>query len=177
MTNTTPSPANEAQKLGKGMIIATWLIVLGLLTAFFSNWLDAKRNPNQQVASLINTDGTAEVTLIRNSSGHYVATGYINERAVEMIVDTGATAVTVPLGLANLLGLRKGPEMQAETANGTITTYATLIDKIQIGDIVLHDIGASINPYSDQVLLGMTVLKKLEFTQRGNTLTLRQYPQ
>jgi len=38
---------------------------------------------------------------------------------------------------------------------------------------------ASINPAMGQqeVLLGMSFLKHLEFTQRGNTLTLRQYAQ
>jgi aspartyl protease family protein len=37
---------------------------------------------------------------------------------------------------------------------------------------------ASINPAVDNIgiLLGMSVLKQLEFTQRGDTLILRQHP-
>ena len=57
--------------------------------------------------------------------------------------------------------------------------FLTRLDSISIGDIEIRDIRATINPNTDDddILLGMTFLKHLEFTQRGNTLTLRQYPQ
>jgi len=40
----------------------------------------------------------------------------------------------------------------------------------------LHDVRALVAPglSGDQVLLGMSALKQLEFTQRGGTLLLRQ---
>jgi len=40
----------------------------------------------------------------------------------------------------------------------------------------LHDISATIydDPHNDRILLGMSFLKELEFTQRDNVLTLRQ---
>ena len=46
------------------------------------------------------------------------------------------------------------------------------------GDISLQNVRATINPgyKSNQILLGMSFLKHLEFSQRGDTLTLRQYP-
>jgi aspartyl protease family protein len=42
----------------------------------------------------------------------------------------------------------------------------------------LHDLPASINPNvnDDIILLGMSFLKHIEFTQRGDTLILKQYP-
>jgi aspartyl protease family protein len=43
------------------------------------------------------------------------------------------------------------------------------------GPFDLRDVPASINPgmADNQVLMGMSVLKHLEFTQRGDTLILR----
>jgi aspartyl protease family protein len=51
------------------------------------------------------------------------------------------------------------------------------LEKVSIGDISLEGVRASINPNvrDMDILLGMSFLKNLEFTQRGNTLILRQY--
>ena len=51
----------------------------------------------------------------------------------------------------------------------------TEINKLSIGQITLYNVDANINPgmQSGHVLLGMSALKQLEFTQRGNTLILR----
>jgi len=166
---------HPTRRLGKGMAIAAWLLVLGLLTLFFNNWLEDQRNPNRQVHGMTAANGVREVILQRNRYGHYVANAAINGRAVEVLLDTGATLVSVPDGLARALDLRRGPAIPVETANGTITTYATRLSRIQLGDIVVHDVTAAINPRSDDVLLGMSFLKHLEFTQRGDTLTLHQY--
>lgn len=161
--------------IGKGMIIAAWVLVLGLLLMFFNQMLSIQRNPNQKISSHLSSDNIRIVVLKRNRSGHYVATGLINNYPVELMLDTGATHVSVPAKLAKKLNLKKGAPVKTITANGTITTYTTILDKVQLGDIVLHKVRASLNPYSNDVLLGMSFLKKLEFTQRGNTLTIKQY--
>lgn len=168
---------STGQRLGKGMITVTWLVVLGLLTWFFNQWLDSAHNPNQQAQSQLSTEGVREVMLVRNRSGHYVASGTINGVSVEFLLDTGATDVSIPETLARRLQLTRGSPMPAFTANGTITTYATRLDTIELGGIELRDIRASINPFmqGEDVLLGMSFLKHLEFTQRGNTLTLKEY--
>jgi aspartyl protease family protein len=50
------------------------------------------------------------------------------------------------------------------------------VETVSLGDIQLHNIRASINPYApdDDVLLGMSFLKELEMVQRGDVLILRQ---
>ncbi len=172
-----PDNHSTAQRLGKGMITLVWIMLLGLLTWFFNGWLDDQRNPNRQTQVRISSEGVREVVLERNRQGHYVATGNINGQTVEFLLDTGATEVSIPAGVARELGLRRGASLMAQTANGTIMTYATLLDSIELGGIVLHDIRANINPYMEgnSILLGMSFLKHLEFTQRGNTLTLKEY--
>ncbi len=165
------------QRLGSSIIVIAWIILLVMLTLFFNKYLRHQHNPNENVISYNKAD-YQEVKLQRNRYGHYVASGEINGKPVEFILDTGATMVSIPERIADTLRLERGPVMEVSTANGTIPVYATRLDEIQLGDIVLRDIRASINPYMDEdgILLGMSFLKHLEFSQRGEQLTLRQYP-
>ena len=93
------------------------------------------------------------------------------------MLDTGATDISIPAGLAQELGLQRGATIYFQTANGPAAGYSTVLDSVAIGHIRLRDVRASINPNVQDldILLGMTFLKHLEFTQRGNSLTLRQY--
>lgn len=169
-----PSP-DEHNRLGRAMTFIGWIIALALLTLFSSRLLDRQRNPNQHIAGGTDDRGAATVVLERNRQGHYIATAQINGLPVEVMLDTGATLVSIPSSLARRLALEKGPPMQSSTANGTITTHATTLDSVQLGDITLHKVRASINPNDSDILLGMSFLKQLEFTQRGDTLILRDY--
>jgi aspartyl protease family protein len=168
--------APTSGRVGAIMTVLAWIVVLGLLSAFFSGWLEQRDNPNQQVRTQLNSEGVREVVLEQNRAGHYVANGAINGEAVTFLLDTGATSVSVPGGLAAELGLKRGAPLRAKTANGTITTYATRLDEVQLGSIAIENIRADINPRmrGKEVLLGMSFLRKLEFTQRDRTLTIRQ---
>ncbi len=175
MTDPDTSPS-DSDRIGVVMTVLAWLVVLGLVSAFFSGWLDKRDNPNQQVRSEISADGVREVVLRQNRAGHYVANGAINGHPVTFLLDTGATSVSVPASVARRLGLKSGAPMRAITANGTITTYATRLDNVRLGNIQLENVRADINPHmqSEEVLLGMSFLRKLEFTQRNRELTIRQ---
>ncbi len=163
--------------MGIWMVIAMWAIVLWLFTMFFNKWSEHEYNPNQKLANIVTTDGVREIVLERNRWGHYVTAGFINNKPVTFMLDTGATDIAIPLSVAEELQLRRGPAVYFQTANGTAMGYATILDSVAIGHIELHNVRASINPNvrDMEILLGMTFLKHLEFTQRGDTLTLRQY--
>ena len=169
-------PQTDTGRIGKVMTFAAWILGLALLTWIFSGVLDWQRNPNSRVETRITGEDSREVVLKRNRQGHYIATGNINGQRVEFLLDTGATHVSVPASTAQRLALRPGPPRRVQTANGLITTYATTLDSVKLGDIELTGVAASINPHSSarEVLLGMAFLKHLELVQRGNTLTLRQ---
>jgi len=158
------------------MVYAAWILAALLLTWVFSGLLDRQRNPNVGVQTSTGADNVKEVVLKRNRFGHYVANGEINGGTVEFLLDTGATVVSVPIGLARRLQLQAGASRVVETANGPMVTYATTLNSVKIGDIELTNVAASINPNSGsrEVLLGMTFLKHLELFQRGDTLTIRQ---
>lgn len=169
---------SSIKKIGTGMTIAAWIVVLGLATWYFNGFLESQHNPNENIVTT-QANGVREITLQRNRFGHYVSSGKINNVDVRFMLDTGATSVSIPQRTADKLQLVRGLPYEASTANGTITVYATNLNEIQIGDIVLRDIRASINPYMDvdDILLGMSFLKHLEFTQRDDQLILRQYNQ
>lgn len=156
------------------MTVLAWVSALGLFSLLFEDVLNEQFNPNSAPISQL-SNGQATVVLQRNRYGHYVTSGRINGQQVVFMVDTGASNVSVPANIARQLGLQRGPSGRAQTANGTVTVYQTNIAELRIGDIRLYDVVGSINPGMEgpDILLGMSVLKQLEFTQRGDTLTLK----
>ncbi len=177
MQQQEPQP-NPNRRMAGWMITGVWLLVFGLLTLFFQNYLEKERNPNRNVAALTADNGAREVILQRNRFGHYNVTGKINGRPVEFLLDTGATHIAIPSGVAKRLGLSRLYETNIHTANGNARAYGTKLDLVSVGPIALSDRKAMITPgmTGEVVLLGMGFLKDIEFTQRGDLLILRQYP-
>ena len=155
------------------MIYLMWLAVLVLLTLVFGRL--AERTGQSDADVIIGEDGREGLVLSRTSDGHYRAQGEINEQSVVFLLDTGASDVNIPAGVAEDLGLKRGAPLRAQTANGTITVYATRLNRVSLGPLHLSNVRASVNPHmqGEHVLLGMSFLKQLEFEQKGGTLTLR----
>lgn len=162
--------------IGQGMLVASFAFGLVLLTFIFDSWLSNEANPNRDPRSYETAGGDREVVLERNRQGHYVAGGEVNNVPVTFLLDTGATDVAIPANVAERAELQPGTAGQAFTANGAVTVYTTLVDTLRIGNIVLEDVRASITPSmpGDTILLGMSALQQVEFSQRGGELTLRQ---
>ena len=158
------------------MIIVMWILFLLLLYYGFDEVLEQQYNPNQNINSSAALDASPTVTLKRNKYGHYVASGMINHHPVVFMLDTGASDISIPANIARDIGLEKGASQTYQTANGPIVGYLTRLDSVSLGPITLHELRASINPneQGEAILLGMSFLKHLEFTQRGDTLTLRK---
>ncbi len=154
------------------MLIMAALAMLGVMWLFFDDALQERENPNRQLSV---QPGANELVLRRNRAGHYLAPGTINGQPVVFLLDTGATHVSVPAHLGPALGLSPGAHGQVMTANGTVTVRATTIDELGLGPFRVRNVRSHLNPgfRDDQVLLGMSVLKQLEFTQRGDVLILR----
>lgn len=162
------------RRLGRGMMWLASLALLGLLWVSFDGYLEGLRNPNRDLSVQA---GQTELVLKRNRAGHYIAPGTINGEAVTFLLDTGATLVSVPAHLGDTLGLVPGAPARVSTANGSVTVRSTVIDELGLGPFRIRNVRAHLNPGydADEVLLGMSVLKHLEFTQRGDTLILRPH--
>ena len=166
------------KRAGRVLMFVAWGAGLFLATRFFGQWEARQENPNAVVTSEQH-EGYIEVKLLGNGQGHFVATGQINGKPVQFMLDTGATDVAVPAELADRLGLERGMPVGVSTANGRTQGFRTELGRLQLGDIVLRDVRAIVVPGlgDEQVLLGMSALKQLEFTQRSGTLLLRQTKQ
>ncbi len=164
------------RRAGRVMLVLAWAAGLLLATRFFGDWEQSRFNPNPEPVSVIQGE-QIEVHLESNIQGHFVADGRINGETVTFLLDTGATDVAIPAELGDRLGLPRGAPVMLRTANGQTTGYRTVLESLGLGDILLHDVPAIVAPgfEGDQVLLGMSALKQLEFTQRAGTLVLRQH--
>ena len=164
------------QRIGRGMLMIGWVLAIVVATLLIQRWQDKRHNPNAMPESS-SANGVNQVVLQRNPQHHYLTDGTINNKPVTFLLDTGATDVAIPSALAKKLGLKRGAKGAAHTANGVTTTYRTNIDVLKLGSITLYDVDASITMgfTGDEILLGMSALKNVEFTHRNGTLVLKQY--
>ena len=169
MSDATPNPYRRG---GRWMLAAAWMLILGGLYWYFSAWTSAQNNPN--TAAVLDAQ-QGELTLLRNRAGHYVADGEINGRRVSFLLDTGATEVALPVAIARELGLKRGAAVTVQTANGAGAGFETRLNRVRVGPIEMRDVTAIVGDgiADDTVLLGMSFLKRVEFTQRGDRLILR----
>ena len=176
-----PITRNEMSKFGiirpeiRSLLYLTvfWVVLIAAATHLFGDWDSRKTNPNQQLVS--HTRGSAtEIELQANRQGHYLANGPINNQSLTFILDTGATTVSVSESIAQKAGLTRGRPGLARTAAGTVNVWSTSIQELQLGDITFNNVPGSINPSMDpdMVLLGMSVLGQLNFSQESGVLTL-----
>ena len=162
---------NPHRRSGVVMLWIAWLLILGGGWWVADGWMLKQANPNQHPT--VNAGGS--VVLERNRQGHYVAAGEINGHKVTFLLDTGATTVALSSRLARELDLKRGASIQMNTANGITQGFQTRLNSVRLGDIVVHEVSAvfSDGMMDDTVLLGMSFLKQVEFTQRENKLILR----
>jgi len=167
---------DTSTSFGKYFIWVAWILGIALLVFVFQDLLDEQYNPNQDPKLSLQNNGKAQVTLQQNRQGHYVTNGAINGTNVTFLLDTGATQVSIPGHIAEKLSLQAGDKYRVQTANGTITVYQTELNELRIGNIYLYNVAAHINPSmaADEILLGMSALKRVEFSQTGKQLILRE---
>ena len=163
------------RRLGVMMSIAAWVLGLLLLTWMASTFLEKEYNPNSELPVSLGAQGLAEVRLQRNHYGHFVASGEINGQSVVMLVDTGATDVAIDDTLAERIGLERRGSVVNQTANGEVLGWRTLLSSVRLGSIELNAVPAVILPnLGNEVLLGMSFLKRLTMVQRGDELLLQK---
>ena len=176
MPDNNQNENDSTSNFGRYFTWVAWLIALVLLAMGFQELLENQWNPNKQPDVYMASDGTAEVHLQQNRHGHYLTRGDINGQEVTFLLDTGATQVSIPQRVAAKLNLSKFGSYRVQTANGSVFVYQTTIDELRIGNIFLYNVAANINPamQSDEILLGMSALKQVEFRQTGKQLILRE---
>lgn len=122
-------------------------------------------------------DGGTKVVLTAGSGGHFFTQGQINGRAVQLVVDTGATAVSLSTADAQRIGLnyQSGQPVQMSTANGVIPAWRVKLASVRLGDVVVYDLDAVVSSGSmPYVLLGNSFLSRFQMTRTNEQMVLEK---
>jgi aspartyl protease family protein len=117
------------------------------------------------------------IVLNASSGGHFLSGGAINGKAVEFIVDTGATLVAMSTADADRLGIdyRKGQLARTNTANGTVPVYKVTLSSVRVGDVEVYGVEAIVMPNTvDHVLLGNSFLNRFQMTRNNDQMVLER---
>jgi len=100
------------------------------------------------------------------TGGHFITRAEINGTSIDVLVDTGATAVALSYEDAQAAGLRPGSldfNIPVQTANGATNAARVKIDRIEIDTVKVDDVDGMVLPEGALrgTLLGMTFLSRL----------------
>lgn len=130
-----------------------------------------------KVGATSNTAEGSRVVMTAGSGGHFVAQGQINGKAVQLVVDTGASLVSLGAADADRLGLdyRKGQRVQVSTANGVVPAWRVALDSVQLGEVRVYNVDSVVTsgamPY---VLLGNSFLSRFQMTRTNDQMVLEK---
>jgi aspartyl protease family protein len=116
-----------------------------------------------------------EIVLSAGSGGHFTTDGQINGKAVNFLVDTGATAVAIGQADADRLGInyKSAPRGFAGTANGRIPVSLVTLSSVRVGDVEVANVEAVVMPAAlPHVLLGNSFLTRFQMKRENDTLRL-----
>ncbi|HSV84866.1 MAG TPA: TIGR02281 family clan AA aspartic protease [Ramlibacter sp.] len=117
------------------------------------------------------------IVLTAGSGGHFVTPGTINGRAVQFMVDTGATGVGLSVADAERIGLnyRSGQAIRLSTANGVAQGWLVSLASVRVGDVEVHNVEAAVSPGAmPYVLLGNSFLTRFQMKRDNDQLVLER---
>lgn len=167
--------------LGRNIaFLLAWAAIAAAILGIYVYKEDATKMANRMIAELVpghpvvltGLNGESEVLLRKTQDGHFAVNAKIDGHTVGMLIDTGATQVTLTWQDAKKIGIDPHTldySMQVTTANGTAQTAPVRIDEIAIGPIVRHNVRASVAEKGklDASLLGMNFLSSLSAVRMG----------
>ncbi len=104
-------------------------------------------------------------------------TGQINGRAVQFMVDTGASQVVMSESDARRIDLKfeQGQPMRVSTANGMATGYRVVLSSVRVGEVQVFEVPAIVLPQAMPfILLGNGFLMRFQMQRNNDQLTLER---
>lgn len=159
-------------KVARDLLV--WLVIaLGLVVVWLyrgdlqsiGNRVLAALMPGRAVVST-SRGGTTEIILSKAINGHFQADVEINGQSVSMLVDTGASSVSLSWEDAYAVGLNPQNLVYSETvmtANGRARAAPVTLAVVSLGPIQRRNVSALVATQGrlDQSLLGMSFLSTL----------------
>jgi aspartyl protease family protein len=121
----------------------------------------------------------SSIVLAAGPGGHFTASGQINGRPVQFLVDTGATSIALSQSEANRLGLdwQRGQRAMTMTANGPVPVVQITLSAVRIGDVEVANVAAVVIPAEMPVaLLGNSFLNRFSMRRDADLLRLDKKP-
>ncbi|WP_232297972.1 TIGR02281 family clan AA aspartic protease [Nitrosospira sp. NpAV] len=147
--------------------LAIWMAISIAVYLYF----DARQQPTIAVASPELAAG--EVVIPRSRDGHYYVRGAINGHAVNFMVDTGASMVSINRDIALRSGLAGGIPANFSTPNGTVMGEIVAGQTIEAGGIVVEGLSVGIGIQGNIALLGQNFLRRVDVLQSNDKMVLR----
>ena len=115
------------------------------------------------------------IVLVAGSGGHFMTAGQINGKAVQFMVDTGATSVAMGALDAERAGVnfKAGQPVMMSTANGSVQGYRIKLDSVRVGDVEVFGVDAVVTPQPlPYMLLGNSFLTRFQMLRENDQMTL-----
>jgi aspartyl protease family protein len=115
------------------------------------------------------------ITISESGGGHFMTAGQINGKAVQFMVDTGATNVAMSVADAERAGInyKEGQPVRMSTANGVTPGYRIKLNSVRVGDVEVFDVDAVVTPQPMPfLLLGNSFLSRFQMKRDNNLMTL-----
>ena len=123
------------------------------------------------------TPNGRKVVLRADGRGHFRDGGFINNKPIQYMVDTGATVIGIGLSDAQRIGLNhlEGTPVTLRTANGNAQGWRIRLDTVRVGGITIYGVDAVVSPLPmPYVLLGNSFLSQVRMSRQGNEMVLEQ---
>ena len=118
-----------------------------------------------------------KIVLTAASGGHFLSQGTINGRAVQFMVDTGASAIGLGASEADRVGIdyKAGQAVRMNTANGVAPGWRVRLDSVRIGDVEIYGVDAIVGLQSmPYVLLGNSFLNRFQMKRDNDQMVLER---
>jgi aspartyl protease family protein len=116
------------------------------------------------------------IVYVANQRGHVILDAAVNGAPVRMLVDTGASLVTLTPQDARAAGIAPSElvyNARVNTANGAARMAPVTLREIRIDQLTLYDIPAAVLENLNISLLGMSFLTRLQgYEMRDGKLTI-----
>ncbi len=191
LSSTVTPPAQSAHTIGAATAANAAPAPSVKAKSWFGGWFEgmqfsrdsapaAKPAAPVQTAAVSTGSGYGRMELRPGPGGHYETDIEVEGQRVSVLVDTGATLLSLTYEDAGKLGIRPAPAdytANIATANGMAKAARVNVREVRLGTLEVRNVDALVMPrdVKGKTLLGMSFLKKLSgFEVTGGNLVLRQ---
>ncbi len=158
-----------ALRWGHVALLAFWFAVMGVVYLGMNHYLKPK-------PAVITAEG--DLRIPRHRDGHFYVQGSVNGKPLTLMVDTGASSVTVSEEFARSAGLQGGEPTIFETANGQLRGRLVRGVAISAGpfSVSAATVGVGlVGGRSDYGLLGQSFLSRFRISISKDELVLSRH--